>query len=455
MAEMLGISASYLNLIEHNRRPLPAELLLHLASIFDVDPSTFAQDDDARLMDDLVEAWRTSDAEGVQIEESQLRDLVASSPGLARSLKNLFRAHHRAQQSARTLAERMAMPNAGASELGRGLLPTEVVNDLIQTRGNHFPSLETAAEALWHKAELDTNDLYGGLVRYLSRKHAVTVRVVPVSDIAREPMRRFDPSSRVLTLSRSLRPRTVHFQLGVQIALIEHRELLDEIVASAEMPSKDARLLATLALANYFAGAVLMPYGPFLEEAQRRRYDIEILGHRFRTSFEQVCHRLTTLSRDGAAGVPFHFVRVDIAGNIIKQFSASGIRFPHYGAGCSLWNVYRCFQQPGRIRIQVSRMPDETRFFCLATTIRKGLGGYADEHTVQAIGMGCRAEDAGALVYSDGIDMKDRGADVKIGVTCRLCERQGCAQRAFPAVSAPLRVSLNERGMSPYDAPRG
>jgi hypothetical protein len=400
-----------------------------------------------------LEAWRTSDAEGVEVSEAQLTDLAVSSPGMARSMLNLFRAHHRARNSADTLAERLAMPRA-AQDLGRGLLPTEEVNDLIQARGNHFPTLEAAAESLWKVASLDGNDLYDGLVRHLGERHAVTVKVVPVSETGRAPMRKFDQTTRILTLSRMLRPRTLNFQLALQVALLEHRDRLDTIIESADLRTDDSRELAILALANYFAGAVLMPYGPFLGEAKARRYDIELLGHRFRTSFEQVCHRMTTLSRPGAAGVPFHFVRVDIAGNIIKQFSASGIRFPHYGAGCSLWNVYRCFQQPGRIRIQVSRMPDEKRFFCLATTIRKGLGGYCDEHTIQALGMGCRAEDARALVYSDGIDIADADADVKIGVTCRLCERGGCAQRAFPAVSVPLRVSLDERGMSPFDAPQ-
>ena len=116
-----------------------------------------------------------------------------------------------------------------------------------------------------------------------------------------------------------------------------------------------------------------------------------------------------------------------------------------------MWNVYRCFQQPGRIRTQVSRMPDGGRFFCLATTIRRGLGGYKDEHTIQAIGMGCRAEHARGMVYSDGIDIDNGAADVRIGVTCRLCDRKGCAQRAFPALATPLRVTLDERGVSPFE----
>jgi predicted transcriptional regulator/transcriptional regulator with XRE-family HTH domain len=451
MAEQLSISASYLNLIEHNRRPLSAEVLLRLANLFEVDLRTFAAEDDSRLGDDLVEAFKTSGVRELDITPSRLLELASSNPTAARAMLDLFRAQHRTQQSLETVAERFAMPTEAAAELRRGLLPSEEVSDFLGTNGNHFSTLEAAAERLWTTAELDGDDLYAGLVDHLRVRHAVDVELVPVG---REggSIRRFDPKKRRLTLSRMLRPRTLNFQLAVQVALLAHREELASLVEAGGLKSRDSVKLATLALANYFAGAVLMPYAPFLAEAKAQRYDIELLGHRFRTSFEQVCHRLTTLRRLGAEGVPFHFVRVDIAGNIVKQFSASGIRFPRFGAGCSLWNVYRCFQQPGRVRIQVSSMPNDERFFCLATTIRRGVGGYRDEHTVQAIGMGCRAEHARQLVYSDGIDVNNPSADVKIGVTCRLCERKGCAQRAFPALSVPLRVTLDERGFSPFDA---
>jgi len=450
LAARLGISASYLNLIEHNRRPLPAELLLRLAGMFEIDLQAFAAEDDGRLGDDLVEAWSASGVPDLELTPSVLEGLADSHAQAARAMLDLFRAHHRTQQSMRTMAERFAMPGEAAEELGRGLLPTEDVTDFLGAAENHFPTLEAAAERLWSSAELEPDNLYGGLVRHLAERHAVTVRLVPVGREAGK-VRRFDPTKRVLTLSRKLRPRTVNFQLALQIGLLAHREELGSLVEAGRLKSTDSETLATLALGNYFAGAVLMPYGPFLEEAREKRYDIELLGHRFRTSFEQVCHRMTTLRRPGAEGIPLHFIRVDIAGNIIKQFSVSGIRFPRFGAGCSLWNVYRCFQQPGRIRTQVSRMPDGGRFFCLATTIRRGLGGYKDEHTIQAIGMGCRAEHARGMVYSDGIDIDNGAADVRIGVTCRLCDRKGCAQRAFPALATPLRVTLDERGVSPFE----
>ena len=126
--------------------------------------------------------------------------------------------------------------------------------------------------------------------------------------------------------------------------------ILDRVVRDDMLTSDEARALCRVALASYFAGAMLMPYEPFLEAAEALRYDIELLGHRFRTSFEQVCHRVTTLRKPGALGVPFHFIRVDIAGNISKRFSGSGIRFARFAGACPRWNVFAAFLTPGMIK---------------------------------------------------------------------------------------------------------
>jgi predicted transcriptional regulator len=207
-------------------------------------------------------------------------------------------------------------------------------------------------------------------------------------------------------------------------------------------------VLARVSLANCFAGAVLMPYGPFLAAAEAERYDIELLGHRFRTSFEQVCHRLTSLRRKDRAGVPFHFIRVDLAGNISKRFSASGIPFARFGSACSKWNVFHAFMTPGRIRRQLSRMPDGRTYFCIARTLRKGAGGFHAPHPVQAIGLGCEVRHARELVYADGVDLDSPSVLVDIGTSCRLCPRKDCAERAFPSLERPLRIDEDVRGAS-------
>jgi predicted transcriptional regulator len=196
-----------------------------------------------------------------------------------------------------------------------------------------------------------------------------------------------------------------------------------------------------------------MPYRRFQAAAEAERYDIELIGNRFRTSFEQVCHRLTTLRRPGAEGVPFHFIRVDLAGNISKRFSASGIRFARFGSGCAKWNVYAAMMSPGIIRRQVSVMPDGTTFFCVARTLRKGRGGYNAPHPVLGVGLGCSIEHAPRLVYADGIDLEAAAAaGIEIGTACRTCERERCAQRAFPSLHRPIRLSEDVRGVSFFAA---
>jgi predicted transcriptional regulator len=273
--------------------------------------------------------------------------------------------------------------------------------------------------------------------------------MVPVeSDTA--VLRSYNPDRRVLRLAQLLPPRSLHFQLAVQIGLLTYDEEIQRIVGEASFSSPAALTLARLAMANYFAGAVLMPYEPFVKAARAQRYDVELLGHRFRTSYEQVCHRLTTLRRPGREGVPFHMVRVDMAGNISKRFSGSGIRFARYGGACPKWNVHAAFLTPGVIRTQVSQMPDGRLYFCFARSIQQDIGGYSQAKHVHAVGLGCKVEHGRDIVYADGIDLEGSRAVIEVGVTCRLCDRVDCRQRAFPTLQHRLEIDENKRGINFY-----
>jgi predicted transcriptional regulator len=277
------------------------------------------------------------------------------------------------------------------------------------------------------------------------------------SGAERGVLRSFDVEKRTLTLSELLPTRSRTFQVAHQIALLTQAANMERIVAAHRLTSDDARTLARIALANYFAGAMLMPYAPFVLACREERYDIDVIGRRFRVGFEQVCHRYTTLRRKGAEGVPFHMIRIDVAGNISKRFSASGIRFARFSGACPRWNVFAAFMTPGMIRIQVSRFLDGTAYFCMARTIHKDSSGYHAQQPVQSIGLGCSLEHARQLVYSDGMDLDNAGTSTPVGVTCRLCERADCEQRAFPSIRHPLHVDENVRGVSIYApaAPRG
>jgi predicted transcriptional regulator/DNA-binding XRE family transcriptional regulator len=447
MAERLGISASYLNLIESNRRPLPAALLIKLAQLFGVDLHAFGADDDARLINDLMEAFSDPLFDAHQLAAADLRELAVNSPQVGRAVMALYSSYKAQRDAGDELASRLEGEEVAGIDPSR--LPSEEVGDLIQKHMNYFPELEEAAEELWRRARLEAEDLYPGLIRWLDKHLGVHVRLAR-GGAERGVLRRFDAEKKILTLSELLPTRSRTFQLAHQLGLLTHGDAIDRIVSDGRMTAVESRALARIALANYFAGAVMMPYAPFLEACRHERYDVDVVGRRFRVGFEQACHRFTTLRRTGAEGVPFHMIRIDVAGNISKRFSASGIRFARFSGACPRWNVFAAFMTPGMIRIQVSRFPDGATYFCIARTILKDSGGYHSQQPVQALGLGCRIEHAREIVYSDGIDLDNAKMSTPVGITCRLCERTDCEQRAFPSIRHPLQVDENVRGVSLY-----
>ncbi|HEX6160053.1 MAG TPA: short-chain fatty acyl-CoA regulator family protein [Thermoanaerobaculia bacterium] len=436
LAQKLDISPSYLNLIEHNQRPLPAHLLVKLAQTLKVDLGSFADDSHGRLAADLQEVFGDPLFEEHTLTTNEVRE-IAENPAAARAVIALFHAYRASSESMRDLASQLYDGRA-FSGVDPAHLPSEEVSDVIQENINYFPELEAAAEEIARRASFDRSDMYRSLVSWLRERHGIEVRLMPVSR-DRGVIRRFDPVARTLSLSEVLPPWSRQFQIAHQLGLIDGAPVIDTIIErwQKNLTTPDSVKLCRVALANYFAAALLMPYDDFYRLAEEVRYDIELLQHHYTASWEQVCHRLTTLRKPGAVGAPFHFVRVDIAGNISKRFSGS----------CPRWDVHAAFLTPGRIRTQLSKMPDGTAYFCVARTIRKSYG-YASGDALMAVGIGCPVKDAKKLVYADGYDLDNIEAAVPIGVTCRLCERNDCEQRAFPPLQHGLKVDENVRGRS-------
>ncbi len=448
LAEKLQISPSYLNLIEHNQRPLPAHLLVRLAQILHVDLQAFADDSQVRLADSLQEIFADALFEESAITTNDVREL-AENPAAARAVITLFTKYKEQVQSMRDLSSQLYDGRAFHG-LDPAHLPSEEASDVIQENLNYFPDLEAAAQDIARRANLDRSDMYRSLVRYLESRYGVKVVLTPVVR-DRGLIRKYDPESRVLNLSEVLPPWSRQFQVAHQLGLLEGASAIDGVIARSQnhITTPESGRLCRVALANYFAGALLMPYDDFFKLAEDVRYDIELLQHHYTASWEQVCHRLTTLRKPGAVGVSFHFVRVDIAGNISKRFSGTGIRFARFSGSCPRWDVHAAFLTPGRIRTQLSRMPDGTAYFCVARTIRKTYG-YASGDALMAVGIGCPVKDSRKIVYADGYDLDNLDAAVPIGTTCRLCERLDCEQRAFPPLQYGLKVDENVRGRSFY-----
>ncbi|HKS24981.1 MAG TPA: short-chain fatty acyl-CoA regulator family protein [Thermoanaerobaculia bacterium] len=447
LAGKLEISASYLNLIEHNQRPLQAHLLVKLAQVFQVDISAFADDSSSRLAADLQEVFGDPLFEEHPVTLADTRELAENATA-SRAIVALYRAYRNSVESERALAGRVH--DGQITSIDPLHVPSEEVTDVIQQNTNFFSEIETAAETLAQRVRFDRSDMYRSMTGFLRERHGIEVALTPVS-ADRGAIRRFDPSRLVLSISEVLPPWGRQFQVAHQIGLLEAAPAFDAVLARSTnlLTTPESMKLCRIALSNYFAAALLMPYDDFLQMVENVRYDIELLQHHYTASWEQVCHRLTTLRKPGAAGVSFHFVRVDIAGNISKRFSGTGIRFARFSGSCPRWDVHAAFLTPGRIRTQLSRMPDGTAYFCVARTIRKSYG-YASGDALMAVGIGCPVSDARRIVYADAYDLDNLEAAVPIGTTCRLCERLDCDQRAFPPLQQGLVLDENVRGRSFY-----
>jgi predicted transcriptional regulator/transcriptional regulator with XRE-family HTH domain len=443
LAQALGLSPSYLNQLEQNQRPLTVAVLLKISRTLDVDVQQFSEDEEARLVAGMQEALADA-PEPVSLPE--LQEVAAQMPALGRALLALHRRNVEAAEQLETMALRMGDERAGVPP--SRAMPFEVVRDFFFAHQNHFDTLDRAAETLAAEALAQGGTLTEWLVQRLQARHGV--RVVH-SDDTQESKRRYDPASRSLRMSRDLAPSQQSFQLGTQLALLEVGERIDELIDAPPFTEDVAsRKLARIGLANYFAGALLLPYEVFLQAAESLRYDIDLLARRFGVGFETVCHRLSTLQRPGMPGVPFFFIRVDRAGNISKRQSATHFHFSRTGGTCPLWNVYEAFGQPERILPQLAQMPDGRRYLWIARSVSRGQRGYGSPQKTFSIGLGCDIRHASRLVYAKGLDLQDPDAATPIGMGCKVCERERCPQRAFAYLGRPLEVDENQSRFAPY-----
>lgn len=451
LARALELSPSYLNQLEQNQRPLSVPVLLKLNAVFGVDVQLFSEDDEARLIADLREVFG-EDAAGEAVSLAEMRELAANMPAVARSLLRLARQRRELRDREEVWALRLGLDRG---ELGTARpMPFEEVRDFFYARHNHVAAIDELAERLSIEWQLRPGDMADSLAQRLAHTHGIhVVRASGHPAGADGDLRRhFDPAHKRLTLSPHLTAGQAAFQMATQIAFLEAAPAIDALVTESELSSDEARRLARIGLANYFAGALILPYGPFLAQAERLRYDIELLGRGFGVEFETTCHRLSTLQRPEARGVPFFFVRVDRAGNISKRQSATDFHFSRIGGTCPLWNVYEAFAQPGKTLTQLAAMPDGRAYLWVARTVSRGYGGFGAPSKTFSVGLGCDLHHAERLVYSQGLNLKAPERFTPIGTACKVCPRAHCPQRAFPSLGTPLVVDEHRTQFAPYAA---
>ncbi|WP_126976102.1 helix-turn-helix domain-containing protein [Frigidibacter oleivorans] len=436
-AERLGVSLPYLNQMENNHRPVSAAVVLALAGEFGLDVTKLSTGDAERLVSDMREALADPVFADAGVPLADLRLSASNAPALARAFLELHRAYRQTHERLASLDEAL-----GRDDRTSLASPWEEVRDFFHYCDNYIDAVDRAAERLFG-AEGHRPDPVARARDLLAAK-GVDLQFVDMAPLRARTGDRLQISTRAAGA-------TQRFQILHQVALLTQGDLLDATLDLARFQSDTSRAIARTGLANYFAGAALLPYRVFLDAAQAARHDLERLADLFGASIEQVAHRLSTLQRPGAKGIPFFFVRVDQAGTITKRHSATRLQFARFGGACPLWNVHQAFETPGRFLRQLAETPDGVRYLSLARDVSKPGGSFTAPVRRYAIGLGCEVSHAAQVVYADDLDPSNPRAYQPIGISCRICERKDCHQRSVPPLERRLKVDPDRRGLLPYE----
>ena len=437
MAQSLGISPSYLNHLERNQRPVTAALLLKLAETYEIDVRAFAAGGGTRTgPDELCEIFSDALLGDLGVPRYELAELAHNAPSVADAIARLYAAVKEAGRNP-------ALANGDARAL---VTPENWVRDYIQEHRNHYPALEECAETLGGALN-DPLSMQEPLRRRLKDAWGIVARVVPQAELG-TASQDFDGERRLFLISSQLRAENRTFALAYQLALIEFAPVIQRMVEEAAPPDDGIAQLLHMSLANYTAGAIMMPYARFLASAEQLRYSIDRLCGEYGANVEQVAHRFTTLGRPGARGVPFFMLRVDPAGNISKRYAGDQFPFSRFGGSCPRWNLHAAFQAAGQVVTQLIETPDGQRFFTVARTIdrpiRTDLSGG-----LLAVGLGCDIRYAHKLSCADALDLSAAPV-TPVGPACAICPRVDCAQRATPPAGRMLAVDRTRKTISPY-----
>ncbi|WP_353228298.1 short-chain fatty acyl-CoA regulator family protein [Novosphingobium sp.] len=439
MAHALGISASYLSQLENGERNLTPALADALRATFPLDWPDLAPAEGDGMVDALRDALADPQLPGGHPGETVER-LVRQFPGFAASFIQLHSLHTQTRLRLDMLDETI-----GTSLAAGGRLPWEEVRDWFHNANNYVDALDCAAEAL-------AADIAGAdpSPRVQSMQAWLRANGVTIAWTSGGPMRQFDAERRHLELDSNQPIESGRFQLAYQVAALALSQQIAAIVDAAALQSDAARHLLTIGLGNYAAGALLMPYERFRVAARELRHDVDRLRLQFHTSFEQCCHRLSTLQRPRARGIPVYFCRVDMAGNVTKRHSATRLQFGRFGGACPLWIVHEAVAIPDRIHVQLAQMPDGIQYVSIAKGLVKPSNSYFRPPRRYAVTLGCEATHAAEFIYADGLNLASADSVAQIGASCRICPRDTCDQRAFPPSDKAIDVDPARREPVPY-----
>jgi predicted transcriptional regulator/DNA-binding XRE family transcriptional regulator len=445
MARVLGISAAYVNLLEKNQRSLSVPVLMALADHYNVDWRDVVMDKSANILADLRNAIRDPLFAGNQPDIQELRSAIDYAPSLVQNFIKLHQSHRTALDN---------LMRFGSERMPQELLTSSaesIVHDFFRNNFNYFDVLEKAAANLNKEWQCQPHDVHNILKHRLFERHAIEVITRPVEKM-NDSLRIYDAESRKILLSEALDFQNRTFQLAHVLCFVELSDILYDITATGKIDSEGAITRCHVELANYFAAAVLMPYDAFHAMAEKSSYDVDRMASAFAVSFEQVCHRLTTLQRENRRGVPFFFLRIDKAGNVTKRFNATSFNIAEYGGSCPVWNLHTAFRTPGVILPQYVELPEGDKFFTLARTTERPAYSMQTQDRRLAIALGCEIKHAHKLVYTSTFQKPVDEIFSKIGINCHLCLRRNCSQRAHDPLLGELTTDTNKRGETRYES---
>ena len=446
LAEELGISASYLNLIESGKRRIDGDLVIRVCKELKINLEDLTSKADLNLENNISELLSDEIFEDLDILGPEVKDLVNSNPKIAKALVKLG---DNFKQKDIEIVNKVENISGKIIDSRKAAFPGEVVSDFLQDNKNFFPKLEDFANLIFEKIKQNNRTRYVALCSFLKSEY--NIRVIDIIPEESKPFSKiYDSKKKELLLSDYISLETKKLHAAAQIAQVGAAREIEDYLSSFKFPTEESKKLTRVALLNYCGAAILMPYKLFHKECKELKYDLELLQNTFATSFEQVAHRVTCLQDPELPGIPFHLLRVDIAGNISKRFSLSGIEIPRYGGACPRWNVYSAFSRPGVIQAAVSKMTNGEKYVCIAKTVEKGVGRYGQKKSMLSIGLGCEAKYAKEFVYTENLNLNDKKTEIPIGVSCRTCDRLDCSQRAFPPLHKKFDVDINSRGVSVY-----
>lgn len=446
MAEELGISPSYLNLIERNQRPLTVQLLMKLGSVYKIDIDEL-QGEDGSGVAELKEVFSDPLLAGELPGNQELVEIADGAPNAAAGILKLYRAYREQAERLSDLSAVLAREGHAPAVYGTRM-PIDEVHDALAQRPNHFSAIEEEAEAFFALLK-PGDDLAGALKQWLRAEHGIGVRILPTATMPNW-RRRYDRHSQRLFISERLSVFDQLREIAMEASLIRMQVAIAAEIQALKFTSDEAQRIARFELGRYAAHALMMPYDDFLQAALKSRYDLDVLRSRFRVSFEQAANRLTMMTRPSSPGVPFFMLEIDNAGHRFRRAGAQGFPQSRFGGQCPKLPIHAAFAAPGEILVETVEMPDSAQFMTVARTLEGPQGSFTERPRRTAILIGCDIGFAGEVVYGAAVTGKEL-PPTPVGPACRLCERQACLARAEPPVTRPLGLDEMVTGLSAYD----